>query len=318
MQEKEQFRNAFLRSDKLLSKYSPLERILCADDFDTGFHGWQNYFPDYDGWEDYAERDPNLDPITGSIAESKEDAAIRVDRRIPSGPRGVAMRSTLTSWDVGTYGTVDGTYALKIPTVAQAGDKGLALKRMTCPFNGLFRVETYFTYKAEPSDFHLGETDIRSFMLCHDVMDLHHIKREEKDPTRWWPSVRYHNAEDENLVRHWQGNFSGGKGVLDGPWENLKDGHQELGFNRSPTKYQWHYLRFTFDLASHEYVDFHCFGQEFDVAGKKHNPNPPLAGYRASTDKCPGLVNVAFAIEAARNKRCFLYLDSVVISAAEK
>ena len=72
------------------------------------------------------------------------------------------------------------------------------------------------------------------------------------------------------------------------------------------------------DLAKHEYVDLHCFGQEFDVAGRKHIPDPPLSGYRASTDKCAGLVNVGFAIEAARDKRCFLYLDSVVISASEK
>lgn len=317
MHEGDSLRIAVLRSDRLLSRYNPLERILCADDFDTGFHGWQTYYPDYDGWEDYPERNPELDPVLSSLGQSQQDANLRVDRRIPTGPRGIVMRSTLTSWDVGTYGTLDGTYALKIPTIAQAGNKGLALKRMTCPFNRKFRVETYFTYKAEPSDFHLGETDIRSFMLCHDVMDLHHIKQQGTDPLRWWPSVRYHNAEEGALVQQWQGNFQGGKGVLDGPWEDLKDGHQELGFNRSPTKYQWHYLRFTFDLATHEYVDFYCFGQEFDVAGRKHIPTPPLVGHRASTDKCAGLVNVAFAIESNSNKRCFLYLDSVVISASE-
>lgn len=86
-------------------------------------------------------------------------------------------------------------------------------------------------------------------------------------------------------------------------------------FNRSPTKYQWHYLRLTLDLARHEYVDFHCAGQEFDVAGRKHIQDPPLVGWRSSTDKCPGLVGCQFVIQTNSDERCFLYLDSVVASA---
>jgi len=92
---------------------------------------------------------------------------------------------------------------------------------------------------------------------------------------------------------------------------------QNLGFNRSPTKYQWHYLRFTFDLAKHEYVDFHCYGQEFDLAGQQHVMTPPLSGVRASTDKCPGLAVILFGAEADTDKRRFLFLDSVVISASD-
>ena len=147
-------------------------------------------------------------------------------------------------------------------------------------------------------------------------MDLHHIREEGQEPKRWWPALRYHNAEDGQLVQRWQANV-GSEGVKDGAWEYLADGQQDLGYNRAATKYQWNYLRFTFDLARREYVDFHCHGKEFDVKGRRHDPHPPLEGWRASTDKCPGLVGTGFGIEAASDKRCFLFLDSVVVSATE-
>jgi hypothetical protein len=65
-------------------------------------------------------------------------------------------------------------------------------------------------------------------------------------------------------------------------------------------------------------VDFHCHEKEFNVQGRRHEPNPPLQGWRASTDKGPGLVGTGFGIEAATDKRCFLYFDGVVISASEE
>jgi len=303
---------------QLLSRYDPLERILVADDFDDGMRGWQTLFPDYDGITDYPGKHPNIDPLDKVVAASREDGRLRFDLQSPAGRRGLPMLSTLTSWDIGTYGSWDGCYALKIPTIARAGSKGVALKRLACPWWKKFRVETYFTYKAEPCDFQLGEQDVRSVFLTFDVMDPHHIKSAGEQPVRWWPGVRYHNAQDGRLINRWQGDFSGSVGVMDGPWEYLDDGAQELGFNRSPTKYQWHYLRFTFDLAKREYADLHCYGQEFDVAGRRHVQDPPLTGWRASAEKCPGLIAVVFGIETNSPKRCFLYLDSVVVSASDK
>ena len=35
------------------------------------------------------------------------------------------------------------------------------------------------------------------------------------------------------------------------------------------------------------------------MQGRRHEPNSPLQGCRASTDKCPGLVGTGFGIEAA-------------------
>jgi hypothetical protein len=280
-------------------------------------NGWVTYFPDYDGWEDYPGRYKHVEPVTAIVDKSLHDPKIRVDRRLPMGPHGVPMLSSLTSWDCGSSGSFQGNYALKIPTPAKAGYKAFAQKRITTPWRGRFRIETWFTFKAEPADFQLGQTDIRALYLTFDAMDLHHIRDQGGEPVRWWPCLRYHLAEDGKLVECWQLNLTGNTGVKDGPWTYLEDGHQELGFNRSPTKYQWHYLRFTFDLTTHEYVDFHCYGKEFKVAGLKHAPNPPIEGWRSSTDKCGGLLNTGFGIEAARDKRCFLYLDSIVASCSE-
>lgn len=310
------FRQTLLRADPRLSRFNPLERILHFDDFNTGQHGWQGYFPDYDGWDDYPGRYQPVDAVTQAIQKAQRDPAMRIDRKLPFGARGVPMLSSLTSWDVGTSGSLTGTYALKVPTLPVAGSKVFAQKRLGSPWRGKFRVETWFCFKADPADFQLGETDIRAFYLTFDVQDLHHIRDQSQEPRRWWPALRYHNAENGQLVRRWQTNV-GSEGVKDGAWEYLADGQQDLGVNRAATKYQWNYLRFTFDLARYEYVDFHCHGKEFNVLGRRHDPNPPLEGWRASTDKCPGLIGTGFGIEAATNKRCFLYLDSIVVSASE-
>lgn len=305
--------------DSRLSRYEPLVLILLVDDFDTGMSGWVTYFHDYDGREDYPGPYGPVVPVKTILDKSLHDPAIRVDRRLPMGPHGVPMLSSLTSWDVGSSGSFQGNYALKIPTPARAGYKAFAQKRITAPWRGRFRVETWFTFKAEPSDFRLGYEEIAALYLTFYTINLPKIREQAEEPVRWWPCLRYHHAEAGKLVQRWQVNLTGSTGVKDGAWTYLDDGYQELGFNRSPTKcqYQWHYLRFTFDLTTHEYVDFHCYGKEFKVEGLKHDPNPAIEGWRASTDKCGGLLNTGFGLEAAIDKRVFLYLDSVVVSASE-
>jgi len=310
-------RTALLHTDPLLGRYTPLPRVLCVDRFSEGMHAWQAYFPDYDGAAAYEGRHPHLESLDGMLGTTLGGVPQRIDRKFPIGPRAVPMLSSLTSWDVGTAGSWDGAYALKLPTLAQARTKALMVKRMGSPWRGKFRIETYFTYKAEPSDFRLGERDVHSFFIAFDVMDSHDVRAQGREPIRWWPSIRYLNCENGELVRKWQANFHGSEGVLNGPWADIPGGQQDLGFNRSPTKYQWHYLRFTFDLENHTYVDFNCAGKEFDVAGRKHEMEPPLVGYRGSTDLCSGLVNAGIGIETNSDKRCFLYLNSVVFSASE-
>jgi len=312
------FQEALRKSDSVLGNYEPLERVLTVDDFDTGQHGWAPLFPDYDGWEDYEGRYPHVEPLK-EILEGTQQGSVadRVDRRAPIGPRAIPQLSTLPMWDVGTYGSWN-NYALKIPTLPRAGHQGVALKRFTTPWFRKFRIETYFTYAAEPSDYRLGETDINSITVACDVMDPHRVAESGRQPRRWWPAVRYRNAENGELVQKWQAMYRGSEGVFDGPWDDIDGGKQQLGFNRAPTKFQWHYLRFTFDLERYEYVDFNCYGKELDVAGRRHVFDPPLVGWRASTDKAHGLIATGFAVRTNSDKRCFLYLDSVVISASEE
>jgi hypothetical protein len=314
---------AYLK-DPFLGKYSPLDRVLLAHDFDNGMQGWQTYFPDYDGWEDYQGRYQPVEPLTEKLEQAR-DPATRWDRRAPVGPRSVPMISSLTSWDIGTNGSWGGNYALKIPSIARAGARAVGMKRMACPWRGKFRIETYFTYQADPSDFKWGEDAIRSIGVHFDAFDQAHIKEQGLKPIRYHPSILYKNFENGKPVRHWHiyNEHSSHVGPTHTP---LEDGHQELGFNRAVTKYQWHYLRLTFDIATHEYVDFHCYGKEFNVAGMKiktwdpEDPELTERGWewRASMDRTSGLIFPDFNIIPDQDKRCFLYLDSVVVSATEK
>lgn len=314
MSTSDNFRQALLGTHPLLGRYQPLDHILCADRFAEGFCGWTAYFPDYDGWEDYPGRYEPVPPVNEMLEKARQGGQ-RVDRKMPIGPRSVPMISSLTSWDNGTAGSWDDCYALKLPTLPMAGHLCFMTKRMGSPWRGLFRFETWFTFKAEPNDFRMGDTDIHSVTLGFDVMESHSVRREGREPVRWWPAVHYLNAENGKLVGKWQANFTGAGGVRDGPFEDLPDGRQNLPYNRSPTKYQWHYLRLTFDLARRQYVDFRCNDQEFDIGGRGHRHN--LTGFRASTEKCPLLINAGMSIQTNSDKRCFLYLNSVVMSATE-
>lgn len=66
----DELRQSLLRADPRFSRYNPLERILHCDDFNTGQHGWQGYFPDYDGWDDYPGRYQPVDSVTQAMASA--------------------------------------------------------------------------------------------------------------------------------------------------------------------------------------------------------------------------------------------------------
>jgi len=300
-------------TDHFLDRYNPLRRVLHIDRFSGGMHGWTSYFPDYDGATDYTGRNESVESLDMIFKRDREQT-LRWDLKPPTGARSLPMLSSLSSWDVGTTGAATGTYALKVPTPALAGVKVAAQKRMTCPWTGRFRVETWFTAKVLGEELQLGERDIRSIFLTFDAMALDNAPVPDDGTPRWWPSVRYLNYYNGNPKHRWQINLTGGDGVKNGPWKNLPNGDQALGYNRAATKYQWHYLRFTFNTTTQEYCDFHCYGKEFDVAGLRHQPDPPLTGFRASTEKCAGLLNCGFGIEADTDTRCALYLDAVVVS----
>jgi len=291
-------RQAILEADSRLGRYDPLERILLFDDFDRGLNGWQTYFPDYDGWDDYQGRYAPVEPLN-EILEKSVDRAVRVDRRLPIGPRGLPMLSSPASG--GAYGTGSGIQSLKIPTLPYAGYKAFAQKRIGSPWRGKFRVECTFALEVEAA----------ALYLTFDVMDLH--RAAGPTPQRWWPALRYHQSEGGRRVQTWQ-YHQGAKGVKDGPWEDIPNGSQEFGGGDPPGGGRWHMLRYTFDLGRHELTDLACDGREFPVAGLPPGPRPPLEGWRASTDKCSGLIGTAFGVEASVDQRCSLYLESILVS----
>jgi hypothetical protein len=90
-------------------------------------------------------------------------------------------------------------------------------------------------------------------------------------------------------------------------WEDLPGGAEKLCYNEIPTKINWHYLRFDFDLATWKAMNFFCNDREFDVTGFDSIRIPGMRNLWC-------MLNIAFFVEADVDKRAFLYLDSVCLS----
>ena len=82
-------------ADPQLSRFDPLPRIICLDDFDRGMCGWTQLVGNYED---------SLDAMLPGYAQHSH-----------------AMLSTLPNWDFGSHGGVDGSYALKIATRPKKG-----------------------------------------------------------------------------------------------------------------------------------------------------------------------------------------------------
>jgi len=83
MQPSPDLRRSLLRADAALSKFNPLPRILCHDDFDEGANGWCELIGNHDG---------NLASVRPVMS----------DLRPP-------QISNCTFFDIGTHGSVSGT-----------------------------------------------------------------------------------------------------------------------------------------------------------------------------------------------------------------
>ena len=79
-------------ADPRLSRFDPLPRIIAFDDFDRGHCGWTQLVGNYEH---------TLDSMLPGYAQHTQ-----------------AMLSTLSTWDFGSHGSADGSYALKIATQA--------------------------------------------------------------------------------------------------------------------------------------------------------------------------------------------------------
>lgn len=287
----EALRIAIQRADPNLSRFDPLPRIISHDDFSRGHCGWSQLVGNYED---------DLDTMLPGYAQHTS-----------------AMLSTLGHWDAGSHGGMDSSYALKIATRPRAGARNVAIKRHTFRKRGPIRFEVYFTFKPEANELALSETDVRSVGF---VFDLQGGDRDRADD-RVMPHLRFLNAENGHHVQKWQFKSqtthfkpigSADKTVShdhlapDG-WRDLPDGGQRLCYNEIPTKINWTYLCFDFDLEAMKATGFRCNDRSFDMEDFESLRIPAMKNLWC-------MLNFCLFAETDVDKRAFLYVDSVCIS----
>jgi hypothetical protein len=282
---------AILRADPTLSRFDPLSRIISHDRFSTGHCGWSQLIGNYED---------DLDTMLPGYAQ-----------------HGSAMLSTLPHWDAGSHGGMDSSYALKIATKPRAGARNVAIKRHTFRRRGPIRLEAYFCFKPEANELKLSETDVRSIGFLFDLQG----GDTDGDATRIMPHLRFLNALDGVHEQKWQYKRETGSieriGTEDkivshdhlnpNDWQNLPGGDQKLCYNEIPTKVNWTYVCFDFDLATMRATGFRCNDRQFDMSAFESIGIPAMKNLWC-------MLNICFFAEADTDKRAFLYLDSICLS----
>jgi hypothetical protein len=307
MGENNSIRDEMLRADRQLSRFNPLGRILFFDDFDDGMNGWCELIGNHDG---------NLDNVRAATA----------DLRPP-------QISSCTFWDIGTHGSVDGTYSLKLATRARAGHMSQAIKRLTMVRQGLVQFETYLTFKSEQvfnrrklamargwdGNYDPSEADFGEFTLSNDV-------NEGVNGKRYHIALRYLNSDfSGNLVNRWmyktsvQPTTKMVRSEMVAPnldyhvidpkdWKEVPEGHQRLCYNEVPTKINWHYVRWLFDTTKRRSVELQVNDLVMDLR------DVPVPVYDHPYEACEKLLNFCIDVRTHRDVRNFLFLDSVLVS----
>ncbi|CAH1694677.1 conserved hypothetical protein [Hyphomicrobiales bacterium] len=297
---------AIRRSDPQLSRFNPLPRILFVNDFDDGSHGWCELSGNHDN---------NLDSLRRMAR----------DLRPP-------QLSSLTFFDTGTHGSIDGTYALKLATRPRANHMSQAIKRFTYVKRGLVQFEMYFTFKAETifnqpkvgerawdGNFHPSASQFGDFTISNDV-------GEGENGERYHCALRYQNTDhDGKLVQQWQYKTSVQPTTMmeklglaqspedyhvcrPGDWEPIPGGHQPLCYNEIPTKSNWHYLRWVFDTEKRANTELQVNDLTMDLR------DLPVPRYDHPYWGCERLLNFCLDVRTHSNVRNFLWVDSVVAS----
>ncbi len=275
--------------DPRLSRFDPLERVFFYDDFDEGIRGWSELIGNYEH---------SLDSMLPEYS----------DMRPP-------MLSNLSMWDTGTAGSMEGSYALKLATRARAGSLATSIKRQTFRRRGQIQLECYFTFKPEASELRLSLDDVRAFGVLFDLQD-------GMNPEfRWMPHLRYLNAVEDEMINRWQvkGQTRPFHNIGDsgetvshfhlGPenWDFVDCPAQTLCYNEIATKMNWHYLKVKLDLAKRRFIGFQCNDLVYAGEALKHISIPAMPNLNC-------MLNTAFWVETNRDKRAFLYVDSVLLS----
>lgn len=302
--------NGSLSADPRVAKFNPLPRILAFDDFNEGTNGWVELIGNHDQHGD-------LDTVDDHMR----------DFRPP-------QLSSCTFFDVGTHGTLTGTYGLKVATRPEAGHTGVAIRRLTMAARGLVQFETYFTYKAEaasasngaataagsgewdanshPSERQFGAltvaTDICDDVRYHTVVrflntDLQHqLQRQWVYPTVPEPTPKEHLEGKVKLDR--LADFTAPDPA---DWKPFTD-QQEMCFNEVPTKVNWHYLRWLIDTRARKNVELQINDTVHDMR------DVPVPTYDEPYAALRNLLNFYVSVRTHTDVRNFLFLDSVLIS----
>lgn len=301
-------------TDLRLSKFRPLSTVLAYDDFDNGSCGWVDLTPNF-----------TLD---------KFNARPSIIDKAKWGP---TMLSTATFPYVGTHGSMDGIYSLKLTTrpianpyeqVPAPGSMGHAIKRLSKhrPINRL-QFEMWYAYTPEQDRTGLSEQSIRAFGAFFDYQD---------GKARSHIGVRYLNSVNGQLQQRWQC-FQAQNGITDKDWgygsdiewakagvdamwygrrypdgrtegfAEIPDSSQQLCYNESDDKINWLYLRFLVDMNAREYIELQSGDRIFPMRGLAPTPVTRYA-------RIDGLVNPGVWIEADTNRSVFLFIDSVLVS----
>jgi hypothetical protein len=162
------------------------------------------------------------------------------------------------------------------------------------------------------------ETDVRSFGFLYDLQvgDQHGAGGQ-----RVMPHLRFLNAEDGEHLQKWQfkrkttdivpigtvGKTISHYHLAPTDWEDLPGGEQRLCYNEIPTKINWHYLRFDFDLATMKATGFQVNDRSFDLSTYESIRIPAMKNLWC-------MLNLCFFAETDTDKRAFAYLDSVCLS----
>ena len=306
--------NHFVAYDQGLARYQPLKRILCYDDFSRGFNGWVDLMPNFT-LPDYQARESSVEKTQW----------------------GPIMLSSASFAQVGTHGAMSGTYSLKLATRPHAaryeeppapGSMSHAIKRLTYDQTapGLVQFEMYYAYTPEHVGWGLNEQDIRAFGFSFDMQDaearrfvgIKYINSINGELKKEWQYMQAADVTDEEWAYNTEGDWCK-KGVdpmwfgrrrPDGTADGFKfipDSRQELCYNESNDKINWLYLRLTYDMKKHEYVEMQSMNKVFDLRGIAPTMVAPYA-------RIEGLLNPVIWVETDTDRRVFLYVDSVVIS----
>lgn len=296
-----------------VSRYNPLARVLCADDFDRGHNGWLDLRPNF------------VKP--GYRAQSDEVDLVHW---------GPTMISSASFPRAGTHGSMSGTYSLKLSTRPNAapaderpapGGMGIALKRLSQPGPiERLKLEAWLTYIPEDDREGFADKDVRAFGCFVDL---------QTGGNRWQPGVRYVNSIGGTPVRRWQW-FGVSPSATDASWSYGQEGWHVRGIdtqwygtrhadgssegyqwvdaepraavsNESDDKINWMYFALTVDVANRSYESLYFVDREYDLRGLAPEYAKPYAGL-------DGLINPVFFVETDTDRRAFLFIDSVVLS----